>query len=58
MKRNTKSTRITAHLSENPSYFKWSVQRLCKKYGCSLQLMKKILSNLSFSRLSYLESLK
>lgn len=58
MQRNTKSTRITAHLSENPSYFKWSIERLCRKYECSKSLMKKILNDLNTFKLSYLQSLK
>lgn len=49
--------RIKQHLSNNPSYFKWSDERLARKYGCSLITIRSIIRNLRVERENYLRNL-
>lgn len=42
---------------DNPSYFKWSTQRLADKYGCSIRTMTGIVKDLESRKREYLRSL-
>jgi hypothetical protein len=52
------SNQIKRHLLENKGYFKWSLNRLVNKYGCSDRIMQCILRDLGDTKTEYLRSLK
>lgn len=49
--------RIENHLIANPSYFKWSAQRLAAKFNCSTKTITSITKKLESVRQNYLKSL-
>ncbi len=55
--KNTVSNKITRHLMENNSYFKWSTTRLAEKYNCSVKTMTSILDKLEKIKRTYLKRL-
>ncbi len=48
---------IENHLVTNPSYFKWSEQRLANKFNCSPKTIRGIVRKLEPIRQNYLRSL-
>lgn len=50
--------RITQHLINNNSYFKWGVARLAEKFNCSERTIKSVMNTLTTERRSYLTALK
>lgn len=51
-------TKITNHLMENNSYFKWSTQRLAQKFNCSEKRISNIVNLLDPIKQQYLRNLK
>lgn len=49
--------RIIQHLTANPSYFKWSDEKLARKYGCSMRTIRSIVRNLDYVKKEYLRNL-
>lgn len=49
--------RIENHLVTNPSYFKWSAERLAAKFNCSVKTIQSITKKLEAVRQNYLQSL-
>ena len=50
--------KITQHLIENNSYFKWSNNRLANKFNCSEKRINNIVSLLTPIKQQYLQNLK
>lgn len=53
-----KLSKITQHLVENNSYFKWSNERLANKFSCSEQRISNIINLLDPIKQQYLRNLK
>lgn len=49
--------RISDHLTQNPSYFKWSPERLAKKYNCKPRTVSNIVKSLYSVKQDYLRNL-
>jgi Mor family transcriptional regulator len=49
--------KIQKHLKSNPSYFKWSNERLAKKYTCSIEDISNIVKKLRKEKAEYLRNL-
>lgn len=49
--------RIENHLVTNPSYFKWSDNRLATKFNCSIKTIRSIVRKLEPVRQNYLQNL-
>lgn len=50
--------KIFRHLLANNSYFKWSNQRLAKKFNCGERTISTIVNKLNPIKMEYLKSLK
>lgn len=50
--------RIFQHLLANQSYFKWSNQRLAKKFNCGERTISTIVNKLNPVKEEYLKSLR
>ena len=48
---------IRKHLKSNPSYFKWGVERLAKRFNCDEQTISNIVKKLSQDKKDYLRNL-